>query len=91
MLSAEFLDKILSKIDNIPPGKLVKEELELMAEITKYPLKAPLATANASEMLWKMCTSEEKYSPEIVEKALANYFIIMRGWDFKKKRLGVLV
>jgi ubiquitin carboxyl-terminal hydrolase 34 len=91
VMKPENLDFMVRKISYIPANKLIKQELELIHELTKYPLRAGIATTRACDFLWKVAVSQEDYLDEVKDLSLENFCNLMKSWDLRKNRLNVMI
>lgn len=90
-LKSEHLEFLVEKIAEIPDHKLLKEEVDLLHELTKYPLRAGNATNRACDLLWNIALDDEKYSDPVKDLALENFCSLMKSWDLRKNRIPVMI
>jgi len=88
-LKAEHIEAIVQLIRKIP--KLTTEHVDLLYELTKYPLRAGNATSWACDMLWEVALSQGPHSGRVLDLALDHFCSLMRSWDLRRNRFSVIL
>ena len=88
---AEHLEFLVDKISALPFDKLLKEEIELVHDLTKFPLKASSVLYKVSELLLQIVREDVHISQAVADQALDRFCEIMKGWDMRSSRLNILI
>lgn len=81
---------LLEKLASVPPSQVSKAEVNLIHEITRYPMRAGAAANKAVDLLWSIMVSGQPYSHEVKQLALENFSALMKCFELKKYRQSVL-
>ena len=90
-LRAEHLEFLVDKISALPSDKMLKEEIELVHDLTKFPLKASSVLYKVSELLLQIVREDVNISQSVADQALDRFCEIMKGWDMRSNRLNVMI
>lgn len=88
---AEHLEFLVDKISALPFDKLLKEEIELVHDLTKFPMKASSVLHKVSELLLQIVREDVNISQVVAEQALDRFCEILKGWDMRSNRLGIMI
>mmetsp|Transcript_8203 Transcript_8203/g.16159 ORF Transcript_8203/g.16159 Transcript_8203/m.16159 type:complete len:2815 (-) Transcript_8203:1874-10318(-) len=81
---------LLEKLAAVPPAQCTKSEVNLIHEITRYPMRAGAAANKAVDLFWVIMVSGQPYSHEVKQLALENFSALMKCFELKKYRQSVL-
>ena len=86
-LKTHHIDFLVLQISEVSVDLLVKEDLELLYEITKYQNHGIQSLA----VYWKgLCELEKVQNEEVAELISQKLCEVLRGWDMEKKRIETL-
>lgn len=88
---AEHLEFLVEKISALPFDRLLKEEIELVHDLTKFPLKASSVLYKVSELLLQIVREDVHISQAVAEQALDRFCELLKGWDMRSSRLNILI
>lgn len=88
-LLSTHMDYLIDRISFIPPGQLIKEDIDLIHSFTKFPLRAGPVLVKASELLWKTLR-ENSVSGPVAELALDRFCDVLKGWDMRGSRISTM-
>ena len=90
-LKTDQLYFIITKISEIPPTELISDEIELVYELSKFSVRASNFIKKSRNFYWNLITESKYYTPEILDLALNKFCDIMKSWELKDERYGVLI
>ena len=90
-LKIDQLDFIISKVSEIPPNELIADEIELVYELSRFSLRASSFTKKSRNFYWNIISESKSFSPEILDLALNKFCDIMKSWELRDERYGVLI
>ena len=90
-IKPEHLEIIVEFIEQVPPSKLMRDDITLIQEITKYAIRAEAAAKRACGFLWHAIVDKAGYSDSIIDLALETYTGLMKSWELRKNRLPVMI
>lgn len=90
-IKPEHLEMLVEFIEEVPPAKLMRDDITLIQEITKYAIRAELAAKRACAFLWHAIIDKAGYSDSIIDLALETYIGLMKSWELKKNRIFVMI
>ena len=90
-IKPEHLEIIVELIEQVPPNKLMRDDILLVQEITKYAIRAEAAAKRACGFLWHAIIDNAGYSNTIIDLALETYTVLMKSWELRKNRVPVMI
>ena len=90
-IKPEHLEIIVEFIEQIPPNRLMRDDITLIQEITKYAIRAEAAAKRACEFLWHAIVDKAGYADSIIDLALETYTGLMKSWELRKNRIPVMI
>ena len=80
----------MERVQAISPEVLAKEEISLISEITRYPLRASELGERIKAFLWQVYITNPNYSSECKQIALDALCNLLKSYKLRDQRLNVL-
>lgn len=90
VLKSDALDFLVQKISELPTNKILKEEINLMYELTKFTVRAGVASNRACDFFHKVILLNDEHSEATKNQCLEAYCNILRSWEKSKVRPAVM-
>ena len=89
-LKVDSLEFIVRKIAELPPNKIMKEEIDLMYELTKYTVRAGNASVRACDFFNNVVLKSTEYSETARDLCMESYCNLLKSWEKAKIRPAVM-
>lgn len=92
-LKNEHAEYILKKLIEIDFEALSLEDIDLIYEISRFSIKSENLTKKSAEFLGTLLFDEQKRlsNPQLNEQALNKYCDLMKSFDMREHRIGVII
>ena len=89
-LKQDILTHLIEKVSELPPGKLLQEEINLVYELTKIPVRAGSANIKACTFFQSIILQSDDHPDSCKNFCLEAYCNMLKNWEKSKVKPQVI-